>query len=119
MAISKDSLQARFKAATKSVFIESIEDKVKVRALTLAESNEVNTIMFANSSQVGKDKQLSLNPSDYAKAALKGVQIGLIEPKMKSSELSELSKDAVDFINEVFNAIQETTKEEDEKSKKN
>ena len=119
MAISKDSLQSKFKAATKTVTIEAIGDEVVVRALTLQESNEVNALMFANAPAIGKDQQISINPADYSKAALKGVGFGLVEPKLKKNELAELSRDATEFINEVFNAIEKSTNEENEKTKKN
>ena len=116
MSISKDDLLSRFEVVNKQVYIEAIDSEVVLKKLSINQKNEVNQIMFGANPTADKNGQFQVNPVDWSKAALKGVQYGLVEPKLKPSELSSLSDEAEEFLSEVFNAIQDLSNPK-EKSK--
>ena len=105
--LDKDSILEKFALQTKTVQIEAVGGEVKIKKLTIAQRQEVNDLLFGESKIAASGKQMEIEVTRYNKAAKLAVSHGLIEPKLTMREIEKLSEDANDFINEVFNAIQE------------
>lgn len=105
--IDKEALISKFASQTKTVDISSIDAEVKIKKLTIAQRQEVNDILFAGSTLKKEGESVEVGVANYNKAAKLGVAYGLVEPKLSKKEIDSLSDSASDFINEVFNAIQE------------
>lgn len=105
--LDKTSLIEKFSSQTKSVAIESIGDEVKIKKLTIAQRQEVNETLFGTSTIQKAGKQIDIEVARYNKAAKLAVSYGLVEPKLSLRDIEKLDEDAEQFINEVFNAIQE------------
>lgn len=105
--LDKEALLEKFGSQTKVIEIESIGEEVKIKKLTIAQRQEVNDILFANAVIQKAGQPVEVEITNYNKAAKLATSYGLIEPKMSLRDIEKLSDDAADFINEVFNAIQE------------
>jgi len=105
--MTREDLLAKFGLQEKTVFIDSIGDNVKIKKLTISQREEVNEILFGDAKiQTGR-KKMEVGIANYNKAAKLGVSFGLVEPKLTLSDIDKMSDDVSNFINEVFNAIQE------------
>lgn len=105
--LDRDSILEKFSLQTKVVTLDSVKEEVKVRKLTIAQRQEVNDLLFGDSKIAQSGKNVEIELARYNKAAKLAVSYGLVEPKLSMRELDKLSEDANDFIQEVFNAIQE------------
>ena len=105
--LDKEAMQEKFALQTKTVQIEAIGDEVKIKKLTIAQRQEVSDLLFGDAKIAQSGKPMEIEVARYNKAAKLAVSHGLIEPKLTMREIEKLSEDANDFINEVFNAIQE------------
>lgn len=104
--LNKDALLDKFTSQTKVVLIDSVDDEVKIKKLTIAQRQEVNDVLFGDE-KIGKAGKVDVGITNYNKAAKLAVSYGLVEPKLSIRDIEKLDDSANDFINEVFNAIQE------------
>lgn len=105
--LDKDALLEKFTSQTKTVHIEAVGDEVKIKKLTIAQRQEVNDILFGNAVIQKTGKNVEVGITNYNKAAKVAVSYGLVEPKLTLRDIEKLDDTAADFINEVFNALQE------------
>lgn len=105
--LEKSALLEKFSLQTKKVMIESVGEEVEIKKLSIAQRQEVNEILFGNVTVKEAGKQRDISISNYNKAAKLGVSYGLVSPKLTIHDLNKLADNAAEFINEVFNAIQE------------
>lgn len=105
--LDKSAILEKFTLGTKTVALESIDGEVKIKRLNIAQRQEVNDVLFGEAKIQKAGKNMEIEVTRYNRAALLGVSYGLVEPKLTQREISQLSESANDFLNEVFNAIQE------------
>jgi len=105
--LDKNSLLDKFTSQTKVILIDSVDDEVKIKKLTIAQRQEVNDILFGDAKMAKAGKSIDVGITNYNKAAKLAVSYGLVEPKLSLRDIEKLDDSANDFINEVFNAIQD------------
>lgn len=108
MINKKDLLEQFGIGESKTIKIEAIDGEVKIKKLTVAQRSEVNKKLFKDADPVELAKgQVAIDMVNFNEAAKLGVSYGLVEPNLSLRDIENMSENALDFINETFNAIQE------------
>lgn len=105
--LDKNTLLEKYGTQSKIVTLKSVEADVKIQKLTIAQRQEVNDLLFGESKMQKAGKAMEVEVTRYQKASKLAVSYGLVDPKLTTREIEKLSEDAADFVDEVFNAIQE------------
>ena len=100
---------------TEEFHLESAGVTVKLRKLSYAESQKIGNESISG---IDKDGEPIINFEEANLAKLKKISAALVEPKMTVKQLSALSDEADDVIDELYKLVDPKTYEAVEKAKK-
>jgi len=121
--ITKEELLNKFKTEEKIINVKAWDADVKIRRLTIKESDEAESMMLGSvdllSAQEIKNGKMTLNADSFSRSQLLTVSCALVEPKMTIDELNGMSgAEARAGVLEIYLAAQDwdkPKKSEDEK----
>lgn len=110
--MNKTDFLSKFKPKTKTIKVKALEgEEVEIRELTVAEANEVQTLMLKDSdTDALASGKISVSVGQLAVAQTKAVSLALVNPKVSESELSNLGSDARAVIQEIYESVMEFNK---------
>lgn len=114
-----ENVFGQFKPAERTIKVKALGDKeVTIKNLTVAESNQITGVLTKDAEIDLKTGGFRSLPVPFQNSKLLAISLAMVDPKMSVEELEALSQTADDALTEIYEAIRDGEKDEDEVKKK-